>query len=72
EKRELCKKERKLLEVVVEGGEKVRGRDGVMEKRWETEIFVDDNRVNVYIRRVRKKVGEVDAGVWIEWVGGEG
>ncbi|MCY8178049.1 winged helix-turn-helix domain-containing protein, partial [Bacillus paralicheniformis] len=39
EKLELSKKESKLLEVLLERGEKVTSRDRLMEKTWETDTF---------------------------------
>uniref|UniRef100_UPI00201BB0B2 winged helix-turn-helix domain-containing protein n=1 Tax=Bacillus cereus TaxID=1396 RepID=UPI00201BB0B2 len=49
EKSELSKKESKLLEVLLERGEKVTGRDRLMEKTWDTDIFVDLSTLNVYM-----------------------
>lgn len=54
EKLELSKKESKLLEVLLERGEKVTSRDRLMEKTWETDTFIDENTLNVYITRIRK------------------
>ncbi len=65
-------KESKLLEVFAGAGEKVTGRDRLMEKTWDTDIFVDDNTLNVYITRLRKKLRELNAPVSIESVRGEG
>lgn len=72
EKSELSKKESKLLEVLLERGEKVTSRDRLMEKTWDTDIFIDDNTLNVYITRLRKKLRELNAPVSIEAVRGEG
>ncbi|KIU09981.1 hypothetical protein SC09_Contig28orf00126 [Bacillus subtilis] len=43
-----------------------------MEKTWDTDIFIDDNTLNVYITRLRKKLRELNAPVSIEAVRGEG
>lgn len=59
EKCELSKKESKLLEVLLERGEKVTGRDRLMEKTWDTDLFIDDNTLNVYITRLRKKLRDL-------------
>ncbi|QXW81684.1 two-component system response regulator YxdJ [Bacillus sp. LJBS17] len=72
EKSLLSKKESKLLEVLLERGEKVTSRDRLMEKTWDTDIFIDDNTLNVYITRLRKKLRELNAPVSIEAVRGEG
>ncbi|TWN02746.1 Response regulator protein GraR [Bacillus licheniformis] len=72
EKLELSKKESKLLEVLLERGEKVTSRDRLMEKTWETDTFIDENTLNVYITRIRKKLRSLDAPFSIESVRGEG
>lgn len=72
EKHELSKKESKLLEVLLDRGEKVTSRDLLMEKTWETDTFVDENTLNVYITRLRKKLRSMDVPFSIESVRGEG
>ncbi|MCY9413629.1 response regulator transcription factor, partial [Bacillus haynesii] len=72
EKLELSKKESKLLEVLLERGEKVTSRDRLMEKTWETDTFVDENTLNVYITRIRKKLRSMGVPFSIESVRGEG
>ncbi|MBU8786083.1 MULTISPECIES: response regulator transcription factor [Bacillus] len=72
EKHELSKKESRLLEVLLERGEKVTSRDRLMEKTWETDTFVDENTLNVYIARLRKKLRGMDVPFSIESVRGEG
>ncbi|MHA7766869.1 response regulator transcription factor [Bacillus atrophaeus] len=72
QKCELSKKESKLLEVLLERGEKVTGRDRLMEKTWDTDIFVDENTLNVYITRLRKKLRDLHVPISIESVRGEG
>ncbi|KKB75178.1 MULTISPECIES: response regulator transcription factor [Bacillus] len=71
-KHELSKKESRLLEVLLERGEKVTSRDRLMEKTWETDTFVDENTLNVYIARLRKKLRGMDVPFSIESVRGEG
>lgn len=56
----------------MERGEKVTGRDRLMEKTWDTDIFVDDNTLNVYITRLRKKLRDLHVPISIESVRGEG
>ncbi len=72
QKYELSKKEGNMLEVLLERGEKVTSRDRLMEKLWDTEAFVDENTLNVYITRLRKKLRELDANVTIETIRGAG
>lgn len=60
------------MEVLLERGEKVTSRDRLMEKTWETDTFIDENTLNVYITRIRKKLRSLDAPFSIESVRGEG
>lgn len=57
---------------MLERGEKVTSRDRLMEKTWETDTFVDENTLNVYITRIRKKLRSMDVPFSIESVRGEG
>ncbi|UOQ92901.1 response regulator transcription factor [Halobacillus shinanisalinarum] len=69
---ELSKKEAAMIEVLLERGDKITSRDRLMEKMWDTDMFVDENTLNVYISRLRKllkDMGIVDA---IETVRGAG
>lgn len=69
---EISKKEGLLLEVLLERGEKVTSRDRLIEKMWNTDMFVDDNTLNVYITRVRKRLAELGIHNAIETVRGAG
>jgi two-component system, OmpR family, response regulator YxdJ len=69
---EISKKEALLLEVLLERGEKVTSRDRLIEKMWDTDMFVDDNTLNVYITRVRKRLAELGIYDAIETVRGAG
>lgn len=69
---EVSKKEGLLLEVLLERGEKVTSRDRLIEKMWNTDMFVDDNTLNVYVTRVRKRLAELGIYDAIETVRGAG
>lgn len=69
---ELSKKEALLLEVLLKRGEKVTSRDRLIEKMWNTDMFVDENTLNVYITRVRKRLSELGIHDAIETVRGVG
>ncbi|WP_026558824.1 response regulator transcription factor [Bacillus sp. J37] len=69
---EVSKKEALLLEVLLERGEKVTSRDRLIEKMWNTDMFVDENTLNVYITRVRKRLSELGIHDAIETVRGAG
>ncbi len=43
-----------------------------MEKTWDTDLFIDDNTLNVYITRLRKKLRDLGVPFSIESVRGEG
>ena len=69
---EVTKKEALLFEVLLERGEKVTSRERLMEKMWDTDLFVDENTLNVYIARVRKRLTEFGIQDAIETVRGAG
>lgn len=69
---EISKKEALLFEVLLERGEKVTSRERLMDKMWNTNIYVDDNTLNVYITRVRKRLSEFGIYHAIETVRGMG
>lgn len=69
---EVSKKEALLLEVLLERGEKVTSRDRLIEKMWNTDMFIDENTLNVYIARVRKRLSAIGFQDTIETVRGAG
>ena len=56
---ELTKKEYKILEYLVLHRQQVISRDEIMDYLWESEEFVDDNTLNVNIKRLRTKLEEL-------------
>ncbi|WP_079529469.1 response regulator transcription factor [Halobacillus hunanensis] len=69
---ELSKKEAAMIEVLLERGDKVTSRDRLMEKMWDTDMFVDENTLNVYISRLRKLLKDMGIVNAIETVRGAG
>ncbi|MCR6098606.1 response regulator transcription factor [Salipaludibacillus agaradhaerens] len=69
---ELSKKEAAMIELLLERGERVTSRDRLMEKMWDTDLFVDENTLNVYISRLRKLLKEMGIHDAIETVRGAG
>lgn len=69
---EVSKKESFLLEVLLERGEKITSRDRLIEKMWNTDMFIDENTLNVYITRVRKRLSDIGIKDAIETVRGAG
>lgn len=47
-------------------------RERPLDLMWEDQHFIDDNTLNVYITRVRRKLRELGAGDLIETVRGAG
>lgn len=68
----LTHKETTLLEALMEKPSRVVSRDQLLEKLWSDHHFVDDNTLNVYVARVRKKLGEQKIPCAIETVRGVG
>ena len=56
---ELTKNEYKILEYLVLHRQQVISRDEIMDYLWEREEFVDDNTLNVNIKRLRTKLEEL-------------
>ncbi|MGA8943234.1 MAG: response regulator transcription factor [Thermoactinomyces sp.] len=68
----LTHKEAVLLETLMEHPMRVVSRDRLLEKLWDDQHFIDDNTLNVYVTRVRKKLGELGITSAIETVRGAG
>ncbi len=69
---DLSHKESKLIETLMERSARVVSRDRLLEKLWDDQQFVDDNTINVYITRVRKKLAELGVEEAVETVRGVG
>ncbi|MBA4602314.1 response regulator transcription factor [Thermoactinomyces mirandus] len=68
----LTHKEAILLEALMENHMRIVSRDRLLEKLWSDQHFIDDNTLNVYVTRVRKKLGELGIESAIETVRGAG
>lgn len=69
---ELTQKEAVLMEVLMGKAGRVVGRERLLDLMWEDQHFIDDNTLNVYITRVRRKLKELGAGDALETVRGVG
>lgn len=69
---ELTKNEYKILEYLVLHRQRVISRDEIMDYLWESEEFVDDNTLNVNIKRLRTKLEELGLIDQIETRRGQG
>jgi DNA-binding response OmpR family regulator len=47
-------------------------RDQLLEKIWDDQAFVDENTLNVYIRRVRNKLDQLNLNGALQTIRGEG
>lgn len=69
---ELTQKEAALLELLMLKEGRVVSRERLLEIMWEDQHFIDDNTLNVYITRVRRKLKELGSENLIETVRGAG
>lgn len=69
---ELTQKESALLTMLMEKDGRVVSRERLLDLMWEDQHFIDDNTLNVYITRVRRKLRGLGAGDLIETVRGAG
>lgn len=59
EKIELSKNEYRILLFLMENKGTVVSREKLMEKLWETDVFIDDNTLTVNVNRLRRKLDSV-------------
>lgn len=69
---ELSLTEVKILEELMSKCEQVVSRDRLLEKIWDDQAFVDDNTLNVYVTRVRKKLSALGIEDALQTVRGQG
>lgn len=69
---ELSQKETLLIDALMQREGRVVSRDRLLGLMWEDHHFIDDNTLNVYITRVRKKLKELESSASIEAVRGAG
>ncbi len=68
----VSKNEANIIELLLERYPRVAGRETLLEKLWDDQVFVDENTLNVNITRVRKKLKELGISDAIETVRGVG
>ncbi len=68
----LTQKEAVLLEALMQRVGRVVAREKLLDLMWQDHHFIDDNTLNVYVTRIRKKLKELDAENTIETVRGAG
>lgn len=72
ERVELSLTEVKMLEELMQRGEEIVSRDRLLEKIWDDQTFIDDNTLNVYVTRVRKKLSALGIEDALQTVRGQG
>lgn len=69
---ELTQKESILVEALMKKADRVVSRGRLLDLMWEDRHFIDDNTLNVYITRIRKKLKELGFDDPVETVRGAG
>jgi OmpR family two-component system response regulator YxdJ len=69
---ELSHTEAKMLDELMKRSERVVSRERLLEKIWDDQAFVDENTLNVYITRVRKKLSLLDIHDALQTIRGQG
>ena len=69
---ELSHTEAKILDQLMIKAERLVSRDRLLEKIWDDQVFVDDNTLNVYITRVRKKLASIGIHDAVQTIRGQG
>ncbi|MBW7454292.1 response regulator transcription factor [Paenibacillus sepulcri] len=69
---ELSHTEAKIMDELMKKAEKVVSRDRLLDKIWDEQTFVDDNTLNVYVNRVRKKLTALNIHDSLQTIRGQG
>ncbi|OKP84655.1 DNA-binding response regulator [Paenibacillus helianthi] len=69
---DLSHTEAKILDELMQKAGTLVSRDRLLEKIWDDQAFVDDNTLNVYVTRVRKKLSALDIADGLQTVRGQG
>lgn len=68
----LTKRESDIIEMLLDRHPRIAGREDLLEKLWDDQVYVDENTLNVNITRVRKKFQELGLIDVVETVRGAG
>lgn len=68
---DLTRKETLLLEALLQKEGRVVSRERLLDVMWEDQHFIDDNTLNVYIARVRRKLEELGLEQTVETIRGQ-
>lgn len=72
QKLELTKNELRILSILFENKSKVTSRELLMQKLWQTDIYVDDNTLSVNMTRLRQKLETIGLNEFIITRKGQG
>ncbi|KHF32570.1 Response regulator protein GraR [Paenibacillus sp. P1XP2] len=72
DKTDLSPTEAKILDELIARSGQVVSRDRLLDKIWDDQWFVDDNTLNVYVARVRKKLAAVGIHDALQTIRGQG
>ncbi|HEY4601422.1 MAG TPA: response regulator transcription factor [Cerasibacillus sp.] len=68
----LAKKEADIIEYLMTRHPRIAGREDLLERLWDDQMYVDENTLNVNITRVRKKFAEIGIKDAVETIRGAG
>ncbi len=69
---ELTKNEMYILKLLIDQKNKIVSRDNLMNSLWDDKRFISDNTLTVNVNRLRKRLGEIELGRFIETKVGQG
>lgn len=69
---DLSHTEAKILDELMQKSGAIVTRDRLLEKIWDDQAFVDENTLNVYVTRVRKKLAALAITDGLQTVRGQG
>lgn len=69
---ELSFTEMKIASELMKRAGKIVSRDRLLEAIWDDQAFVDDNTLNVYVTRMRKKLASLSLGQSLQTIRGQG
>lgn len=68
----LTLKESQLLELLIKRNGTIVSKENIIEKLWGYDTDAEDNRVEIHVSLLRKKLAQLDSGVYIHTVRGAG
>ncbi|MBH5319919.1 response regulator transcription factor [Paenibacillus sp. GSMTC-2017] len=69
---ELTRNEIYILKLLIDKKNKIVSRDEIINNLWDDKRFISDNTLTVNVNRLRKRLDELDLGVYIETKVGQG